>query len=375
MRWLAFGTYDTGRHPRVAVLIQGLRDSGDEVTEVNARLPLDTAGRVAMLRQPWRLPVLAWQLGACWLRLIRAARRARAGEPDAVLVGYLGHFDVRLARRLFRRPPIALDHLVSAAGTGHDRGLSRAGGVKHALLRWIDRTALASADTIIVDTEEHLATLPPQARARAVVVPVGAAHEWFRPPPATRTGPLRVVFVGLFTPLHGTETIGTALAALAGDDIEITMVGRGQDHGRCRELAAPNTRVTWLDWVSGERLPALVAGHDVSLGIFGSTEKALRVVPTKVYQGLAAGCVVVTSDTEPQRAALGDAAVLVPPGDPAALAATLRDLAADPAKLARLKAAGHELAVSRFQAAAVVAPLRARVMAPAETVRNERETL
>ena len=71
-------------------------------------------------------------------------------------------------------------------------------------------------------------------------------------------------------------------------------------------------------------LPALVAGHDVCLGIFGTGDKALRVVPNKVFQGAAAGCAIVTSDTAPQRRALGDAAVLVPPGDPEALAAALR---------------------------------------------------
>ena len=53
------------------------------------------------------------------------------------------------------------------------------------------------------------------------------------------------------------------------------------------------------------------------------------MVPNKVFQGAAAGCAVVTSDTAPQRRVLGDAAVLVPPGDPAALAEALRSLAAD----------------------------------------------
>ena len=42
-------------------------------------------------------------------------------------------------------------------------------------------------------------------------------------------------------------------------------------------------------------LPALVAGHDVCLGIFGTGDKALRVVPNKVFQGAAAGCAIVTS--------------------------------------------------------------------------------
>ncbi|MFD0744073.1 hypothetical protein ACFQ1L_21265 [Phytohabitans flavus] len=50
-----------------------------------------------------------------------------------------------------------------------------------------------------------------------------------------------MIFVGLFTPLHGTATIGEAIAELASDDrIAFTMVGTGQDYERCRELAKPN---------------------------------------------------------------------------------------------------------------------------------------
>jgi glycosyltransferase involved in cell wall biosynthesis len=71
----------------------------------------------------------------------------------------------------------------------------------------------------------------------------------------------------------------------------------------------------------------------VCLGIFSATPKGLRVVPNKVFQGLAAGCVVVTSDTPPQRRLLGDHLELVPPADPAALADRILALA-DPAVLA-----------------------------------------
>ncbi|MEJ3747689.1 glycosyltransferase [Actinomycetes bacterium KLBMP 9797] len=362
MHWLAFGTFDVERHPRVAVLIDGLRASGDEVAVVNAPLRLSTAERVAMLRQPWRLPVLAWRLAGCWTKLIIGARRHQ--RVDAVLVGYLGHFDVRLARLLFRRTPIVLDHLVSAAGTARDRGLAGDGGLKQRLMRWIDRGALRSADLVVVDTDAQAETLPAAAAPRAVVVPVGAGDEWFRrgaERPERADHSVKVVFVGLFTPLHGTETIGAALAALADDDrVEVTMVGTGQDYARCRELAAANPRVTWLDWVPGAELPDLVAAHDVSLGIFGTTDKALRVVPTKAYQGLAAGCAVVTSDTAPQRAALDDAALLVPPGDPEALAAALRGLAADRGRLAALKTRGYALASARYRPTETVHALRER---------------
>lgn len=351
----------------MGVLIDGLRDLGDDVTVLNVPLPLDTAGRVAMLRQPWRLPLLAFQLVRCWWLLAAAARRYRKSgrpAPDAVLVGYLGHFDVHLARLLFRRTPIVLDHLVSAAGTATDRGLAGGGGgggVKLRLMRAIDKGALGRADVILVDTPQHRDILPPDAASRSVITPVGASAPWFAAAAggARDGGPLKVIFVGLFTPLHGAGTIGAALGLLAGSrDIEVTMVGTGQDHAECRRLAAANERVRWLDWVTTEDLPGLVASHRISLGIFGTTDKAQRVVPTKVYQGAAAGCAVVTSDTPPQRAALGEAGCYVPPGDAEALAATLRLLAAERPALSRYRTAAREAAKARYTPAAVVTDLR-----------------
>src|SRR5439155_14097650 len=128
----------------------------------------------------------------------------------------------------------------------------------------------------------------------------------------------------------------------------------------CRRLAAGNPHVTLRAWVPAADLPAVVAGHDVNLGIFGTTPKALAVVPTKVYQGAAAGCVVVTSDTAPQRAALDGAAVLVPPGDAAALADALRALAADHGRAAELARRARARAEEAFRPEAVVAALRGR---------------
>lgn len=366
MRILAFGTYDVRTHPRMGVLIEGLRAHGDEVVEVNVPLGIDTAARVAMLKQPWRVPSLALRLARCWTMLsVRGWRTARAQRPDTVLVGYLGHFDVRLARRLFPRATIVLDHLLFAADTARDRG-QREGWKTWALER-VDRTALASADVVVVDTEEHAALVPRHLAERALVVPVGATSVWFDSAHAKHDddGALRVVFFGLFTPLQGATVIGRALAQLADEPaIETLLIGTGQDHAETATAAAVNPKVRWCDWVPAAELPALVATHDVCLGIFGSGPKARRVVPNKVYQGAAAGCAVVTSDTAPQRLALGEAgACYVPPGDATALASALRRLAANRTELVRLRKAGRAQAETSFSPSKVVVPLRDRLTA------------
>jgi glycosyltransferase involved in cell wall biosynthesis len=142
------------------------------------------------------------------------------------------------------------------------------------------------------------------------------------------------------------------------------MIGTGQDEVQAKAAAAANPAVRWLDWVPSAELPAVVASHDVCLGIFGTGAKALDVVPNKVFQGAAAGCAIVTSDTAPQRRALGDAALLVPPGDPEALAAALRGLAADRAQLAVLRGRAGQLARAKFAPGQIIDPL-VRELVPA----------
>jgi glycosyltransferase involved in cell wall biosynthesis len=385
MRTIIFGTYDTAMHPRIATIAEGLAARGFDVTECNIPLGLTTADRVDMLAKPWKAVGLVTRLASRWAGL--AARARRLGRPDVVVVGYLGHFDVLLARLLYRRGrvPIVLDHLISAANTAKDRRLD--GGLKTRVLRLIDAGALRAADIVVVDTDEHLEIVPEKYRSKAVVVAVGAPAPWYRAaeasaaedtaaedtaaddtgaqePSADPDAPLKVVFYGLYTPLQGTPVIGEALGRIAGAPVEVTMIGRGQDEAATKAAAAANHSVRWLDWVPAAELPALVAAHDVCLGIFGTGDKALRVVPNKVFQGAAAGCAVVTSDTAPQRRVLGDAAVLVPPGDPAALAGALLRLAGDRDEVLKLRHAARQLAAEQFTPEQVVGPLTDRLVPP-----------
>ncbi|MCW2524323.1 MAG: hypothetical protein JWO63_2658 [Frankiales bacterium] len=371
VRILGFGTYDRDRHPRVGILLEGLRALGEDVVELNAPLGFSTAERVAMLGKPWLAHRMATRLARRWAALVRGWRRLDRPPPDAVVVGYLGHFDVGLARMLFPRTVIALDLLIFAADTARDRGAS--GGLKLRLLGALDAVAVRCASVVILDTDEHLSLVPERQRNKAVVIPVGAPDYWFAAPRAEAddgtdteptakpdAGPLRVIFFGLYTPLQGTPTIGAAIAQLAPDcAIEFTMIGSGQDLAETKRLAGARPGVRWLDWVEPAELPQLVHEHDVCLGIFGGTDKALRVTPNKVFQGAAAGCAIVTSDTAPQRRALGDSACFVPPADPAALARELTRLAGDRTEVQALREAAYRRADENFRGSKLVAPLLA----------------
>ncbi len=366
MRIVIFGTYQADSHPRIRVLAEGLAAAGHEVTEINEPLGMTTADRVSMLQRPWTVPLLAGRLLTRWARLWRRGRAAHRAGVDAVLVGYLGHFDVHLARRVFgRSTPIALDHLIFAQGTAVDRGAKR--GLITRALGVVDRSALSAADVIVLDTAEHAARVPARLAGRVVVCLVGADHRWFaagnRAAPAPLPGaPVQVAFFGLYTPLQGARTIGEALGLIADrTDIVVTMIGTGQDLSAAKS-AAGAADVQWRDWIPADELPAVVAAHHVALGIFGATLKAAEVVPNKMYQSAAAGCAIITSDTAPQRRVLGTAAVLVPAGDANAIASALIAFADDRALLADRRLAARRLADAAFKAETVAAPLVDRLL-------------
>ena len=107
--------------------------------------------------------------------------------------------------------------------------------------------------------------------------------------------------------------------------------------------------------------PASLQLMTYASGIIGTTPKALRVVPNKVLPGAAAGCVVVTSNTVPQRQMLGDAGLFVAPGDADALADMLRRLAVNRVTVSRVAGLALKRARERFSAVAVVAPLDERL--------------
>lgn len=367
MKILAFGTYDVRSHPRVAVLIEGLRQHGNIVVELNRPLDIGTSGRVDALKNIGAAVSFLWTLIARWASLLIGSFGYRGKRAaDALLVGYLGHFDVLLARTLFPTKRILLDHLIFAADTAKDRNLD--GGIKSKLLKLLDDVALLCADDIIVDTTDHLDMVPERYRSKVVVVPVGAPDDWFtarKRRARVSEGRPSIIFFGLFTPLQGSPTIAAALKILdqRGVSCEVTLVGDGQDAAECRgviDTLTDSVQVTWTDWVNSRELPDLVASHDICLGIFGTSGKAHRVVPNKAYQGMAAGCALITSDTPVQRKMLG-AARFVHAGDPTALANELESLITSPELLENTKRDCGKRADEAFYAGSVTADLEERL--------------
>jgi glycosyltransferase involved in cell wall biosynthesis len=327
LRVVFFGTYDRA-YPRNAQVISCLRGAGVDVVEEHAGV--------------WEGRRDAWSAGlGTAVRLVgaEASLLRRRAEGDALIVGYPGHFDLPAARRAARGRPVVFNPLVSLADTFvADRGRFRPGSLAARTLEAIDRRALASADLVVADTEAHARFLAGLAgHDRFEVCLVGAEDRLFGPP-WEPDEPFTALFVGKLIPLQGVETI--LEAARLAPQIRFRVVGSGQLEPLLRHRPPNVEHVAWIEY---ELLPNQLRRAGCALGIFGMSAKAARVIPNKAYQALACGTPLITADTTGARELLTneESALLVPAGEPEALAAAVTRLAADAAAARAIGAAGR----------------------------------
>src|SRR5262249_40691772 len=267
------------------------------------------------------------------------------------------HKDMPLARLLAGRRPLVFDPLVSRHDTlVGDWGLHAKGSLQAEWNRRIDRWALSLADLVLCDTWAHGALYESLGarRERLARVLVGAEDPFFAIEAPAQPPPVRVVYVGGFLPLHGIPFLLEALARLerGGASLppyEVVLAGRGiHSEGAVAYVGAQKLeRVTLTGAIPYADAPRLLASAHVVLGAFGAGEKAGRVIPHKVYQGLAAGRAVLTGDGLGLREVFEPDVHLeaVPRGDPEAIERALRRLIESESRRVRLGLAGRAKAL------------------------------
>jgi len=330
-----FGTYDTDK-PRNRILIRALREVGVEVEECHLEIWQDVPDK----SQLSRLEMLGrlWKLARAYPGLLR--RYKRLGPHDAIVIGYLGHFDIVMFRLFLRRPgvPVIWDVFLSLYDTVvlDRRMLSPRNPVSWLVRAW-ERLACRSADRLVMDTSAHGALLTrlygiPSTRISSV--PVGAEPEHFPrlPDDGRRSARTRVLFYGQFIPLHGIGTIIEAVHLARSMNIDWHIIGKGQEESRIEAMLAtrPVENLRWDKWVSYDSLIESIGQADICLGIFGGSGKAGRVIPNKAFQILSSGKPLVTRDSAAMRELVDDATPgvrLVAPEDPEALLQAVTELA------------------------------------------------
>jgi glycosyltransferase involved in cell wall biosynthesis len=194
--------------------------------------------------------------------------------------------------------------------------------------------------------DELTRRLGPRAR-------LAVAHDGVRPSQAVTAPPASSAeVVGYAGHLYAWKGVDVLLQALARvpEAAGLIIGGHEQepDLARCRALAASlgiADRVTFTGYVDPPRVPALL--QRATILVLPNPESAISThytSPLKLFEYMAAARAIVASDLPAIREVVraGETAVLVPPGDPQAIADAIRALRADPERAQRLARAARE---------------------------------
>ena len=166
---------------------------------------------------------------------------------------------------------------------------------------------------------------------RVHTVPNGVSITRIVPRPEDIGDPV-VTFVGTLKPWHGVADL-LAAAALAKRPWKLRIIGDGPERAALEAQAAGlGIEVDFRGAVAPADMPGQLAGSAIGVAPYPDLggEQQQYFSPLKVYEYLAAGLPVVASAVGQLPQILGELGTLVPPSDPAALAAAIDALAADP---------------------------------------------
>jgi glycosyltransferase involved in cell wall biosynthesis len=194
---------------------------------------------------------------------------------------------------------------------------------------------------------------------RLAVVYVGSEAALFKPapsPPRSAGGTLEVLFYGSFIPLliplQGAQLVIEPARLYEGPPVRWTLLGNGPLRALCEKQAHDLPNVDFEEWLPYAALPDRISQAHILLGIFGTTPKAGRVIPNKVYQSLACGRVVVTrlSGAYPEKLVKAENSGMLwtKAGDAQSLADCIADLAAAGGRLDRLGEAAAQTSQQFF---------------------------
>ena len=256
---------------------------------------------------------------------------------------------------------------------------------------WEKREKLAALDWLVTCTRsgfQHLGALAGPAASRLELVYHGLDFRRFPPFAAQHSrrdgsaadDPVRLLTVGRAVEKKGFDDLLAALALLpSGLGWRLTHVGGGPLSRALKAQAAAlglARRISWRGPQPQERVLAEYRAADLfvlpcRIGGDGDRDGLPNVLMEAQSQGLAV--VSTTISGVPELVEDGATGMLVPPQDPAALAAALEALIADPARRRSLGEAGAARVRRQFDMAAGIAVLARRfgleAGAPAEAAR------
>lgn len=226
---------------------------------------------------------------------------------------------------------------------------------------WLERFLYRRADHMLVNSPAYVEHVLGRGAKSVDLVPNGADPEMFDPADSgaafRAAHGLEGKFVVLYAGAHGlSNDLGVVLesARLLADDprVHFVFLGDGKEKPALQRRAAEMglANVTFLPPVPKSGMAAALAGADACLAILKPIEAYKTTYPNKVFDYMAAGRPVLLAIDGVIRQVVEacGGGVFVPPGDPAALAAAVRRLAADPAGGRAMGLAGRRYVEAHF---------------------------
>jgi colanic acid/amylovoran biosynthesis glycosyltransferase len=329
---------------RIAVITSGFPRTS-ETFALNELLALHRSGSLAAVlatkagdgraRQPGagELPVHVLAAGTVDEQA-REAATLLGGAGVGGVHGYFAHEPARVARAAARRLGVPFGFSVHARDA-----------------RKVERRELgerARAAACVVACNADAAAEVERAGGRARLVPHGVDLARFQPTPPPANGTLALLAVGRLVEKKGFHVLLDALRLLD-EPVRLRVVGEGPERERLERAADGRTELAGA--LTHAELPAEYATADVVVvpSIEDSTGDR-DGLPNVALEALASGRPVVASDVGAFAGAVrhGETGLLVPPGDPRALARALHRLL-DPQVRAELGRRGRELVEREFE--------------------------
>lgn len=212
------------------------------------------------------------------------------------------------------RTPVILDMAENYPAMIHDvwaDGRARASDIlvrNPHLARMVERFVVKRVRHVVVVVEEskdRVAALGVPEGRISVVSNTPSRERVTRGGVASSTGRLRAVYLGLMERHRGVGTVLEAVAALKGKGVQLQLdlVGDGRDFEDFRRLAA-ELELSEADAIFHGRLDhseaiAVVGKADVGLVPHEARESWNTTIPNKLFDYMAAGLTVITSDAAP----------------------------------------------------------------------------
>jgi hypothetical protein len=230
------------------------------------------------------------------------------------------------------------------------------------MLERLELAAYAAADEVVVVSDGFRANLigrgVPAAKVHTIrngvhasrFDPATPADPYLRAGLGARPHECLVLYAGTHGISQGLPDAAEAGVALLTHPVHLAFVGEGADKQRLRQRVTDLQlgNVTLARSIPADLVPALLACADILLVTLRDIPLFSTFIPSKMFEYLAAGRPVIGALAGESAQILREAGgVVVPPGDPAALASAIADLAGDPRRRAAMAAQGRAY-VERF---------------------------